>query len=139
MDDIPASESGISEVEKEAPPTPVSDGQVENISTKHDDSEAAKIESDFQDTQERADELKQEALAEGKNLAQRTQESSKSSKPDQIAPDSAKQNELQTEPTQPISPSHTQSTSRLAQSAVFFEQQRAILRAGLNKEVKKAA
>ena len=144
MDDITAPED-VSGVDKEvASQATVPEQSEESISTKHDDGdEARKIEAAFADTQDRTEELKQEAHDEGKEMARRSQEVSQPPpqpvqevpKPDQKIPDPPTPGDRQPEHLQPQPQMHPLTNAALASS-----EQRAILREKLraeNGEVKK--
>ncbi len=149
MDDLPsAPEGNNSEVEKEisSPPTAPEQQEV-SVPTRHDDDEARKIEAAFTKTEERTDEVRQEARDEGAKLARETQKTPKPQQqhiqevPKPIAPIENHTEGLgpQTQPEQQIPP---QTGSKLAIAGTVFQQERAILREKLraeNGEVKKAA
>ncbi len=139
MDDLPsAPEGSISEVEKEDySSTPAPEQQEVSVPTRHDDDEAREIEAAFTKTEERTDELKQEARDEGAKLAQQSKETPEFTQPDQEIPKPPTQGDQQLEHPQPQPQMHPLTNFALASS-----EQRAILREQLraeNGEVKKAA
>ncbi len=132
MDDLPSiPEGAVPQVEKESPSsTPAPEQPVKDIPTGHEDEDARKIESSFNESEERAENLKQEAREEGEKLAQQVQEIPQPTKPDQETPklpsiQSQTQSEAQNESTQSVSEKPQNSGSKLTIPALVHAQERA--------------